>query len=167
MAGTTRVLITGMSGTGKSTTIAALAARGYKAIDTDSDEWSEWVTIPGDAADGQPAERDWVWREDRLRDLLATDDVPALFVAGCKSNQGQFYPRFDRIVLLSAPVAVIEARLATRTNNPYGKHPDEFAQVLRYLATVEPLLRRRATLEIDTSAPLARVVETILRHSLP
>ena len=167
MAGTTRVLITGMSGTGKSTTIAALAARGHRAIDTDTDEWSEWATIAGDEPGGQPAERDWIWREDRIRDLLATDDPPVLFVGGCKSNQGQFYARFDRIVLLSAPLAVIAARLATRTNNPYGKHPDELAQVLRYLDTVEPLLRRRATLEIDTSAPLALVVATILRHSLP
>jgi dephospho-CoA kinase len=30
-----RVLITGMSGTGKSTVIAELAARGYNAADTD------------------------------------------------------------------------------------------------------------------------------------
>ncbi len=37
-----------MSGTGKSTLIGELAARGYKAIDTDTDEWSEWVTVPDD-----------------------------------------------------------------------------------------------------------------------
>jgi predicted ATPase len=30
-----RVLLTGMSGTGKSTVIKELAARGYKAVDTD------------------------------------------------------------------------------------------------------------------------------------
>ena len=38
-----RVLLTGMSGTGKSTLTSKLAARGYKAIDADADEWSEWV----------------------------------------------------------------------------------------------------------------------------
>ncbi len=45
-----RVLLTGMSGTGKSTPIHELAARGYKAIDTASDEWSEW----GHSADDGP-----------------------------------------------------------------------------------------------------------------
>jgi len=57
---------------------------------------------------------------------------------------------------------VIVERLATRTNNPYGKDPDELAQVLWYLQTVEPLLRRGASLEIDTTAPLAQIIDTVL-----
>jgi len=35
-----RVLVTGMSGTGKSSVVRELAARGFKAVDTD-DGWSE------------------------------------------------------------------------------------------------------------------------------
>jgi predicted ATPase len=38
-----RVLITGMSGTGKSSVIQELAARGYRAHDLDTPEWSEWI----------------------------------------------------------------------------------------------------------------------------
>ena len=34
-----QVLITGMSGTGKSTVVRALAARGYRAIDLDCDHY--------------------------------------------------------------------------------------------------------------------------------
>ena len=41
-----RVLITGMSGTGKSTVIAELAARGYKAVDVDEPEFSVLVSVP-------------------------------------------------------------------------------------------------------------------------
>ena len=63
----------------------------------------------------------------------------------------------------SAPTPVIVERLATRTNNPYGKHPEDLARILGDIETVEPLLRRGASVEIDTSAPLERVVETILR----
>jgi shikimate kinase len=150
-----RILLTGMSGTGKSTLIHELSARGYKAIDTDSDEWSEWVTVPGEGPD-------WIWRAERIERLLATADAGVLFVSGCKSNQGRFYAQFEHIVLLSAPARVLVERLATRTTNAYGKHPDELAAVLGYLETVEPLLRRSASLEIDTSAPLAQVIETIL-----
>ena len=104
-----RILLTGMSGTGKSSVISELAARGYKAIDADSDEWSAWapyVAIP-DLPEANEPELEWVWRADRIRDLLVTDDADLLFVSGCASNMSQFYGQFDHIVLLSAPTAVI------------------------------------------------------------
>jgi shikimate kinase len=95
--------------------------------------------------------------------VLSTDEAEVLFVSGCSPNQGKFYPQFDHIVLLTAPAAVIVERLANRTTNPYGKHPDEVARVLYLQQTVEPLLRRGAGLEVDTSAPLDQVVATVLQ----
>jgi shikimate kinase len=158
-----RVLVTGMSGTGKSTVINELAARGYKAVDTDDHGLSEWVAVPLDEPTGLAPGQDWAWREDRIQDLLSTDDADVLFLSGCSPNQGKFYPQFDHIVLLTAPAAVMVERLATRTTNPYGKHPDEVARVLALQQTVEPLLRRGAGVEVDTRAPLDQVVATILR----
>jgi len=160
-----RVLLTGISGTGKSTLICALAARGYKAVDADTDQWSHWVSVSGPDIAGTPVrpDEDWVWREDHMQTLLATEDTGVLFVSGCAANMGQFLPQFDHIVLLSAPADVIAERLATRTTNDYGKHPDEVARVLDQQHTVEPLLRRAAGHEIDTSASLDQVVATVLR----
>ena len=161
-----RMLLTGMSGTGKSTVIGKLAARGYKAVDADGDEFSHWVEVEGSADPfGSTVEvgRDWVWREDRIQDLLSTQDSEVLFLSGCAENMPKFFPQFDHIVLLSAPAEVIVRRLRSRTTNPYGKHPDEIARVLGLVESVEPLLRRVAGHEIDTSAPLEAVVAAILR----
>jgi dephospho-CoA kinase len=146
-----RVLVTGMSGTGKSSVVAELVARGYRAVDTD-DGFCE--VLP----DGRQR-----WREDAVEALLDTEDAEVLFVAGCEENQVRFHPRFDHIVLLSAPRETLVERLAARTNNPFGKSAEELRGVLDDLEHVEPLLRGLAGHEIVTTVPLDEVVTTLLR----
>jgi shikimate kinase len=143
-----------MSGAGKSTVIAVLAERGHRAVDTDTDEWSVWVTLP----DGS---RDWVWREDAIAQLLAEDHERSLFIAGCKSNQGRFYPVLDAVVLLTAPLETLLARIARRNTNPYGKSEEERALVAHHVATVEPLLRRTATHVLDATTPVQAIAERL------
>jgi dephospho-CoA kinase len=149
-----RILVTGMSGTGKSTALQILGQRGHRVVDTDTDQWSHWVSSP----DGSP---DWIWREEAITRLLVSHKHGRLFVAGCKTNQGKFYRQFDHIALLSAPAEVLLARISARDNNPYGKRPEEQALILQYLAEVEPRLRATATIEIDASAPISQVVQQL------
>ena len=158
-----RVLLTGMSGTGKSTVTAALAERGYTAVDADEGGFSILADVDGDDPDTLGPGKDWIWHEGRIRELLDRDDADVLFVGGCAPNQGTFHARFDHIILLTAPPAVLVERLVTRTNNPYGKRPGEVARVLRLQQAIEPLLRRSAGHIIDTSAPLDQVVASVLR----
>jgi hypothetical protein len=79
-------------------------------------------------------------------------------VSGAVSNQGRFYDRFDAVVLLSAPAAVLLDRIQSRTTNLYGKTPDQRKLVLRHLTEVEPLLRQTCTHEIDATQPLSTIV---------
>jgi hypothetical protein len=53
--------------------------------------------------------------------------------------------------------------VAGRSTNDFGKTDSEREQILSDLAAVELLLRRGATAEIDTRAPLAEVVDALVR----
>jgi dephospho-CoA kinase len=145
-----RVLLTGMSGTGKSALVHELRGRGYRAHDAD-DGFSE------PRADGR-----WGWRTDLVAELLAREPERLLFFAGCSEEQAEL--PFDYRVLLTAPEAVLVERLRTRTGNAYGRDERELAQVLADRAEVEPLLRRSADLVLATTGPPSQVADVMLRR---
>jgi len=144
-----RVLLTGMSGAGKTTILGELRHRGHLTVDTDYDGWE----LP-----------DRTWEEERMAALLAAE--PDVVVSGTVSNQGRFYDRFEHVVLLTAPVDVLLERVRRRTNNPYGATEEQRAEIVEYTRTVEPRLRAGATVELDGRRPvseLADVVEGLVR----
>jgi dephospho-CoA kinase len=147
-----KILVTGMTGTGKSTALAELRRRGFEVVDTDEPGWTRWR----DEDDG------YVWREDRIAELLARPREATLYVSGTVSNQGRFYRQFDAVVLLSAPADVLLRRIESRTSNAYGKAAEERDLVLGHLAEVEPLLRATCTHEIDATQPVEDVVAELV-----
>lgn len=137
-----------MSGAGKSSLLAELAGRGRRTVDTDYDGW----TLP-----------DGSWDEPRMWRLLRGS--PEVVVCGTVANQGLFSAAFDHVVLLSAPIEVLLERVAKRDGNPYGKTPEQRAEIVENLRIVEPLLRAAATVELDgrlQPAVLADAVEAML-----
>jgi len=158
-----RVLITGMSGTGKSAVVEELAARGYRALDLDTPEWSHWVdTDPSDPF--TPAKgKDWIWREDRVRALLSQPTEGSLLISGCAENMNRLLPLIDLVILLSAPAETIAERLEQRPMDGYGHTEEQRKKVTHLIATIEPLLRQSADHEIDTSGPVEATVDEILK----
>jgi shikimate kinase len=142
-----RILITGLSGAGKSTLLEELVWRGHAVVDTDYDGW----TLPTG-----------LWDEPRVEALMQAKQ--SIVVSGAVDNQGRFYPYFEYVILLSAPIDVLLDRVSTRTNNPFGKSREEQDQLRRYAVEVEPLLRAGATLELDsrrTTVDLADEIENL------
>lgn len=160
--GVKRILITGMSAVGKSTVVEALSELGYRAVDLDGPEWSDYRAV----AEGPDSGLDWRWKEGAVERLLSAEDFEVLFVSGCAPNQAKFYPFFDRIILLTASEKVTRDRLVARTNNDFGKTEAELAKVLSDKATFEDRLATGADTVIETDtqpldAVLDRIVETV------
>jgi shikimate kinase len=150
------VLITGMSGVGKSTVLEALRARGHACIDMDDPS----LSFHDDAGHQH-------WRTDLLVQLLEAHPERTTFVVGCAEEQAGLRHRFRAIILLSAPVDVMLDRIRSRSSHAFGQDPGEMARILDDLRSVEPLLRRSCTHEIVTTVPVAQVVERILEIAEP
>jgi shikimate kinase len=146
------VLVTGMSGSGKSTVLVELKRRGHRVRDTDDPGW----IVETHKADGPEP----VWDLDQIKALLDSHRTGWLFIAGCVASQGAVYDRFDAVVLLSAPLDVILDRVAERTN-PFGSMAEDRTKIANDLAAFEPLLRAGADREIVTTAPVPEVVAAL------
>jgi dephospho-CoA kinase len=142
-----------MSGTGKSTVLAELHKRGYEVVETDEPEWMEWSDEEGG----------YMWREERVAELLARELEVPLFVSGTVSNQARFYPDFDAVVLLSAPLDVLLGRIEDRTTNDFGRTAEEREQIISDFAEFEHRLRATCTHELDATQPVEGLVAELIR----
>lgn len=153
---TNHVLVTGMSGVGKSAVLEELRARGHACIDMDVESLSYMD------ADGHQH-----WRTDVLMPLLEEHQARTTFVVGCAEEQASLYDRFRAIVLLSAPVDVMVERIRSRSAGSFGQRASEMNQILEDQRSVEPMLRASCTHEIVTTAPVAEVADRILEIAAP
>ena len=144
-----RVLVTGMSGSGKSALVKELRHRNHVAFDADDDGF----TTP--SANGT-----WAWNRDLIRSLFDEHADDLLFFAGCSDEQVDF--EFDFKVLLTAPVEVIVERLRERATNTFGKTQAERDRILADLEWVLPMLSASADLIIETTRPINEVADTVI-----
>lgn len=157
------ILITGMSGTGKSAAIRELAARGYEACDLDTPEWSHWVDAAPDDMLTPGNGKDWVWQVEKVRALLSEPHEDMLFISGCAENMRELFPLIDTVILLSVPTDTIMQRVSARTHGGYGHIEDEQRKIAELVEMIEPLLRESADHEIDSSGPVEATVDRILQ----
>lgn len=152
------IFVTGLSGVGTSSALKQLEAEGYTTADTDYG----YVKL---VHNGEELER--VWDEEKIASLIEKYRDSHLFISGCYSNQGKFYKHFHRAVLLKADLETMLERVAKRTNNPYGKSPEERAEIVDSYENVLPLLEKSADVIIDTTHTSLEAVCQQLKELLP
>ena len=145
------VLITGMSGTGKSTVLEELRQRGFMVHDMDEPSRSYMDELGHQR-----------WNLPDVASAIEANRTVPFFICGCSEDQAAIRALFTHVVLLSVPRELLLKRIAERTTNTFGKSAEELAVILADLEQVEPLLRKNATAEIDTSEAVGGVVSRIL-----
>jgi gluconate kinase len=152
-------LVDGLSGAGKSSVYEELIRRGYKAISTDR-AWKyhadHHAGLPGRPTDYDNS----TWDEQKALDELERPEPDVLFVCGSSRNRDRFLPYFSKIFNLRIDDATMRRRLRERTNNDFGKQPEEVELVLRLNRSDE---KPAGAIDVDATRPLDQVVDELLR----
>ena len=165
----TSVLITAVSGTGKSTVCKALEKSGYTAYDIES--------IPGlyELVDEKTGDIitgtmnqikegvDWNCKMHELQTLLASQLDGTVFYCGGMSNTEEVWNYFDKVLILTVSDSTTEKRLSTRDSTEFGGSKKNRDWVLGWKGDVERRWLEMGGIEINAEARPDILVENILR----
>jgi adenylate kinase family enzyme len=165
------VWVTGGSGVGKSTICERLQSLGLLAVDADMDGLNRWVDrssgqVVADSPATVPA--GWLfryaWKINRadVETLAFTAADETVFLCGSAENEEEVRDLFDLVVCLVVDDETIRDRLLSRTNNPFGKHPEEMAAALEENERSGAAYRRLGATLVDGGQPLAEVAHGVL-----
>lgn len=169
-----RILITGIGGSGKTTTIEELKKRGEVAVDLDDTELCYWENK-------QTGEREvymtgaggaWIechsWKIDirLLQEFLKTFPKNRDIYVGGKIASSQFEEVskfFDKIFLLKPSDDVLSYRQSTRTNkeNNFAKLPEEQKHLRASRSKFEDICVANGAATVDADKPISTVVDQI------
>ena len=165
-------LVEGVSGAGKTAVCAELQRRGYQAIDGDNE-----LAYQGDPDTGHPTEglrhehsatfisEHHIWDVEKVNALVANQDEAVTFFCGGSRNSSKYIALFDGVFILEVDLDTSLRRIAERVAldpTDWGGTPAEREITVRMYHSKEALPQNGII--IDATAPLARVVDEILRH---
>lgn len=160
--------VTGVPGAGKSAVRRELRKRGVVAYGTDEDHVAAFFDASGAGVPANEVVDSAAWRSrhtwkiapERLDELAA--GAGRVFLCGSAANEGEVWDRFAAVVALVVDEPTMLGRLAERTDNSFGKSPDERAKAIGWRRGYAEAFRSYGATLIDAAAPIEFVVESLL-----
>jgi broad-specificity NMP kinase len=173
-----KILITGISGSGKSTIIMKLAEMGYQTIDLDTSNTCIWVNKKTEKEASYQEGAGPVWIENhrwqvvtpKLVDLISSfSQEQDIYVSGkvARKQLGEIIEIFDVIYLLKPHDSIINERLATRISNVnnFAKNQDEREIITKNRNKFEQACVEAGAISLDNQGTVEDII-TVLT-SLP
>lgn len=168
--------VTGISGSGKSTVLSELKQRGYDAYDVDeagpaTAKWHNDLTgyvHPKSSVkkeDRTPeflSQHSWKVPRQGVEDLAKQASTKTVFLGGAIANELELRDLFSSVFALAIDDDTLRHRLATRTDNDWGKNPHELEHTLTVNHELDERYREFGYMVIDATQPLEKVVGDIL-----
>jgi broad-specificity NMP kinase len=165
------VLVSGLSGTGKSTVYRRLRERGFEAWGLDEDQFGEWlhresglpVSFPTDRHDSDgSADLEFTVHHDKLEGLAQRSSGRTVFLCGGAGHEFHFWQLLDLVIYLTVDDETLRRRLANRTDNGYGKTAQELDGILKANKNFETFYQERGAVIIDAARPIDQVMTDVL-----
>ncbi len=168
------IYITGTPGTGKSTVLRELQARGHKAHGTDEHGYSQWIDRKTNKAVVPPEDYDLhAWYKDHewtlnpeaiatlRREADTTDEV--VFLCGVADGTEAVAHLFNQTIVLTADAATLKQRITNRKDNNFGKTPEELKIILEWQDKHIDKYREQGAVIVDAARSVGDVVDEVLK----
>lgn len=173
-----KILITGTSGSGKSTVGRELKRLGFDVIETDQDTFAglsiaywmsktsgEGVHMPWPPSEGWHNANDWVWRIDILAQRLAAGTGGVVLACGDARNKQEAFSLFDKVFVLTASDRLLRERILARQDNYFGKSEAEFAWVVNQNRLIVDEVLQSGSTPLDANRPPSEIIQDILAET--
>jgi len=168
------ILITGVSGSGKSSLSKRLNELGYKAYDMEEvpelfsmfDKKTGKPMIAHDNADLKKVlDMDWVCDTAKLAALIANESSSITFYCGNASDMDSILPLFDSVFLLKVGPEAMKHRLSTRTGNDFGRTVEVQDWILTWKDWWENDMQEKGAIVIDAHQSLDDVAKEVAQKA--
>ena len=166
------ILVTGVSGTGKSTVYVELKKRGVEAIGIDENtELSYWVNKKTkevvawekDFTDEFISNHDWVCNVPVLSDLVEKAKKTVV-VCGSSDNIVECMGLFEMTLLLKCSPETFTSRIKSRVDNDYGQDESTKKALLGYYKKYNQDCLDAGAVIIDAEQSIDEVVNKVLSY---
>ena len=169
------ILITGTSGTGKTSLSKRLRDMGYSTHDLDDikglfcmivkNTKQPFVNYDNDNLQ-KVKNMNWVCGVDKLKSIITNEINKVAFYCGNASNLDEVVPMFDSVVLLKASPEVIRQRLSSRISNDFGRTKEVQDWLMGGRELWEKEVEKFGAIVIDANQGLDVVASNVVKSVL-
>jgi hypothetical protein len=97
----------------------------------------------------------------KVEEIAARAKNKTIFLCGVASNDAEMFDLFDKMVCLTIDEDTLRQRIRDRTDNDFGKAPDELHNILGWHKSAEEKYQLAGASMIKASKPLKDVVDDL------